>query len=139
MEALLDRYNQATGRSLPRARDEGSETVADWSPTVDIVESEEFYLIKADLPGVRKEDIDISFDKGVLGIQGVKQEDREFEEKGGKRHRTERFTGKFARYFTLPSEIVADDIDARYRDGVLSLLIPKAREAAPKTIQVDVR
>ncbi len=139
MEALLDRYNQATGRTLARSEDEGAVTLADWSPSVDIEESDNSYLIKADLPGVKKEDIDVTFDKGVLGIRGEKHEEKETGEKGGKRHRTERFSGRFERYFTLPSEINVEGIDASYRDGVLSLLIPKAREAKPKSIDVAVR
>lgn len=139
MESLLDRYNQATGRSIAKGEGEGAVTLADWSPTVDIEESEESYLIKADLPGVDKEGINVTFDKGVLGIQGEKKEEKEFEENGGKRHRTERYTGRFARFFTLPAEIRPEDIDATYRDGVLSLLIPKAKEAAPKSIEVAIR
>lgn len=139
MESLLDRYNQSRRRPIAGGESEGAMTLADWSPTVDIEESEESYLIKADLPGVGKEDINVTFDKGVLGIQGEKKEEKEFEENGGKRHRTERYTGRFARYFTLPSEIRPDDIDAAYRDGVLSLLIPKAKEVTPKAVEVKVR
>ena len=139
MESLLDRYSQARGRPLARDEGDGPLALADWSPTVDIEESEESYLIKADLPGVRKEDINVTFDKGVLGIQGEKREERDFEESGGKRHRTERYTGKFARFFTLPAEIRPDEIDATYRDGVLALLIPKAKEVKPKSIEVAVR
>ena len=138
MESLLDRYNQATGRKLASGEGEGAMTLADWSPTVDIEESDESYLIKADLPGVKKEDINVTFDKGVLGIQGKKEEEKEFDEQGGKRHRTERYTGRFARFFTLPAEIMPDGIDASYRDGVLSLLIPKAKETKPKSIEVAV-
>lgn len=139
MESLLDRYNQSRGHPLSRGENEGAVTLADWSPTVDIEESDESYLIKADLPGVGKEDISVTFDKGVLGIQGEKKGQKEFEDNGGKRHRTERFSGRFARYFTLPSEIRPDDIDAAYRDGVLSLLIPKANEVKPESIEVAVR
>lgn len=139
MEGLLDRYNRATGRALTGSEDEGAVTLADWSPSVDIEESDDSYLIKADLPGVKKENIDVTFDKGVLGILGEKREEKETGEQGSKRHRTERFTGRFERYFTLPSEINVEGIDASYRDGVLSLLIPKAREAKPKSIEVAVR
>lgn len=139
MESLLDRYNQATGRTLARNEGEAPVTLADWSPTVDIEESEESYLIKADLPGVKKEDINVTFDKGVLGIQGEKVEQKEFEENGGRRHRTERHTGRFARFFTLPVEVVPENIDATCRDGVLTLLIPKAKEVKPKSIEVSVR
>lgn len=138
MESLLDRYNRASGRVMARDDEDSSFALADWSPTVDIEESDESYLVKADLPGVKKDDIEVAFDNGVLSIRGEKKEERETGEKGGKRHRTERFSGQFARYFTIPTAIRPDAIDARYKDGVLSLLIPKAEEAKPKSIEVKV-
>jgi len=138
METLLDRYSQATGRGIARADEENAFTLTDWSPTVDIEESDESYLIRTDLPGVRKDDIEVTFDNGVLGIQGEKFQEKEIGAKASKHHRTERFTGKFARYFTLPTAINSDAIDAHYRDGVLSLMIPKAEEAKPKAIEVNV-
>jgi HSP20 family protein len=133
MEKMFDRYNHSTGR--------GPDTdlrFADWSPTVDIEESDNFYLIRADVPGVEKKDIDIHMDKGILSITGEKHEEKE-SGKGTKRHRTERYSGNFARRFTLPGSIKADKIDASYKDGVLSLMIPKAEEAKPKSIDIKVK
>ena len=133
MEDLLDRYNTlAKGRGT-----DASHGFAEWSPTVDIEESEESFLIKADIPGVDKEDIKVNLDNGVLSITGEKRTETETG-KGTKQHRTERFCGTFARHFTLPASIQPDKVDAHYKDGVLSLMIPKAEEAKPKSIDINV-
>lgn len=137
MESLLGRYSQATGRGLLSDDTDASPGLAEWSPTVDIEESDKSYLIKADIPGVDKKDIDVSLVDGVLSITGEKHTETETG-KGTKRHRTERFCGSFARRFTLPDAIEADKVDAHYKDGVLSLMIPKAEEAKPKSIEIKV-
>ena len=133
MENMFERYSHASGRGLDT--DLG---IVDWTPTVDIEESDNFYLIRADVPGVDKKDINLHMDKGVLSITGEKHEEKETG-KGTKRHRTERYNGSFARRFTLPGSIKADKIDASYKDGVLSLMIPKAEEAKPKSIDIKVK
>jgi len=133
MENMFERYNHARGRDV-----DTNLGFADWSPTVDIEESDNFYLIRADVPGVEKKDIDVHMDKNVLSITGEKHEEKETG-KGTKRHRTERYNGSFARRFTLPGTIKADKIDASYKDGVLSLMIPKAEETKPKSIDIKVK
>ena len=133
MENVFEHYNRAKGQGLDT--DLG---FADWSPTVDIEESDHFYLIRADVPGVEKKDIDVHMDNGVLSITGEKHEAKE-SGKGTKRHRTERYSGSFARRFTLPGSIMEDQIDASYKDGVLSLMIPKAEESKPKSIDIKVK
>lgn len=133
MENVFERYNHARGQGLDT--DLG---FADWSPTVDIEESDHFYLIRADVPGVEKKDIDVHMDNGVLSITGEKHEAKETG-KGTKRHRTERYNGSFARRFTLPGSIKEDKIDASYKDGVLSLMIPKAEESKPKSIDIKIK
>ena len=135
MENMLERYTHATGRDL--ANDENGLGFVEWSPTVDIEESDDSYLIKADVPGVDKKDIDVRLENGVLSITGEKQVEKETG-KGTQRHRTERYSGSFARRFTLPGGVKEDKVDATYRDGVLSLLIPKAEEAKPKSIGIKV-
>lgn len=137
MESMLERYTHATGRDL-RTGDVDTELgFADWSPTVDIEESDESYLIRADVPGIDKKDIEVRLDNGVLSITGERREEKETG-KGTRRHRTERYCGTFARHFTLPNAIMADKVDASYKDGVLSLVIPKAEEARPKAIDIKV-
>ncbi len=134
-ENLLERYNKS-GASLAKQFNTDL-SFADWAPSVDIEEADDKYLIKADLPGVDKKDIDVKLENGVLSIRGEKQTETETG-KGTKRHRTERFHGSFARSFTLPDAVKADEVDASYKDGVLTLHIPKAEAAKPKSIEIKV-
>jgi HSP20 family protein len=133
-ENLLDRYSKSGGLSK---RLDTEMSFADWSPSVDIEEEDDKYVIKADLPGVDKKDIEVKFEGGVLSIRGEKQTESETG-KGTKRHRTERFHGTFARSFTLPDAVKADKVDASYKDGVLALTIPKSEESKPKSIDIKV-
>jgi len=135
-ENLLERYNKSGARNLG-TRMENDLSFADWAPTVDIEEDADKYLIRADLPGVDKDNIDVKLENGVLSIRGEKRSQSETGE-GTRHHRRERFHGTFARSFTLPEAVRADAIDASYRDGVLSLSIPKAEEAKPKAIDIKV-
>ncbi len=132
-ENLLSRYNRAGGQ----AQQTSDLSFADWAPSCDIEEEEDKYVIKADLPGVDKKDIDVKLENGVISIRGEKQVEKETG-KGTKRHRTERFHGTFARSFTLPDAVQDERVDASYKDGVLKLVIPKAEEAKPKSIDIKV-
>jgi HSP20 family protein len=134
-ENLLERYNQG-GRRLSRGSD-SEMTFADWAPSVDVEETEDRYVIKADLPGVEKKDIDVKLENGVLSIRGEKSVEKE-SGKDTRHHRRERFYGTFARSFTLPEAVQADGVDASYRDGVLTLQIPKKEEAKPRSIDIKV-
>jgi len=137
-EDLLERYSQTGGRNLRKTG--GSEMmVADWAPSVDIDEEDDRYVIRADLPGVDKNDIQVNLENGVLSIRGEKHVERESGKEGSKRHRTERFHGTFARSFNLPTQVEADRVEASYRDGVLNLVIPKAEEAKPRAIDIKVQ
>jgi len=135
-ENMLERYSKSGASNLGRQLDTEL-SFADWAPSVDIEEEEDKYVIKADLPGVDKKDIDVKLENGVLSIRGEKQTETETG-KGTKRHRTERFHGTFARSFTLPDAVKADNVNASYKDGVLELSIPKAEEAKPKSIDIKV-
>ncbi len=135
-ESLLERYNKSRGGSLGR-RLENDLNFADWAPSVDIEEQEDRFMIKADLPGVDKNDIEVKIENGVLTIRGEKRMEKSSDE-GTKRHRTERFYGSFARSFTLPDAVKADEVDANYKDGVLALTIPKAEQARPRAIDIKV-
>ena len=132
-ENLLDRYNKSSG-GLMRGS-EGDLSFADWAPSVDIDEQDDKYLITADLPGVDKNNIDVKLENGMLSIRGEKHTESETR---GKRHRTERFHGTFARSFTLPDSVDADKVDANYKDGVLTLAIPKVEKAKPKSIDIKI-
>ncbi len=137
LEELSERLNRVFGRP-PVRRDNSKEalTVADWIPAVDISESEGEYLIKAELPGVKKEDIKVTLQEGVLTIQGERKQDKE--EKGRKYHRVERSYGTFMRSFTLPDSADDSKVSAEFKDGLLSLHVPKSEKAKPKAIEVKV-
>jgi HSP20 family protein len=123
----------------PAARSgSGKETmiVADWTPSVDISETEGEYQIKAEIPDVKKEDVRVTLEDGVLTIQGERKHEKE--EKGMKFHRIERSYGSFVRTFSLPDVIDEDNVKAEFKDGVLSLHLPKSEKAKPKAIDVKV-
>ena len=107
-----------------------------WAPPVDILESRDSYLIRAELPGMKKEEISVEFKEGALTLSG----DKKFEEpaEGVTYHRSERVSGKFARSFYLPQTIKQDGINATFRDGILEVHVPKADEAKPKQIAISV-
>ncbi|MEW6061996.1 MAG: Hsp20/alpha crystallin family protein [Bacteroidota bacterium] len=109
----------------------------DWTPAVDVVENDDSYVLKAELPGMSKDDVKITLENNVLTIRGEKK--NEMEKKEGNFHRIERSYGVFERSFTIPGTIKANDIDAQYKDGILTLTLPKAEEAKPKLIDVKVK
>ena len=105
-----------------------------WAPAVDITERQDAYLVTAELPGLGIEDLEITFQDGLLTIQGERHHTPDAD--GEKVHRAERRYGPFRRSITLPSHVQADKIDASARDGVLQVVVPKAQEAHAKRIQV---
>ncbi len=142
IEDLFDRYTRAVG--LPRMgawgrRAQGAESVAvaDWSPRVDISETPAAYVIKAEIPEVKKEDVKITIDNGMVTISGERRQ--ETEQKDTKYHRVERYYGSFSRSFSLPGNVDEPAAKAEFKDGVLSLSIPKAAEARPKVLEVKVQ
>jgi HSP20 family protein len=105
-----------------------------WAPAVDITERADAYLVTAELPGVGAADLDVTFQDGLLSIQGERHTPGEAA--GDKVHRAERRYGAFRRSINLPSHVQADKIEATVQDGVLQILVPKATEAHAKHIQV---
>ena len=138
MENMLQRYSRAKGGGLATIAADSDMDLSEWSPTVDIEEDDKGYTVLADLPGVKKKDISVSLENGVLSITGEKHVEKETGKKGGKKHRMERFHGTFSRRFTLPGEVMEDKVEARYEDGVLSLTIPKAEEAKPRSVDIKI-
>ena len=105
-----------------------------WSPTLDLYESGDNVVAVVELPGMRKQDIDISLHDGTLTISG----ERKRESRGGeKAERTERYVGAFRRSIALPTRVDASKVSATYKDGILKVTLPKAEEAKPKQIQVS--
>jgi HSP20 family protein len=111
-------------------------TVADWSPLVDITEDDQEYLIKAEIPEVKKEDIKLNVHNDVLTITGERKYEKE--EKNKKYHRVERAYGSFMRSFTLPEDADGTRVTADYKDGLLNVHLPKSEKAKPKAIEVKV-
>lgn len=109
----------------------------EWAPSIDLYEDKDNLFVKAELPGMTRENIDVSLHDGALTITG----ERKNEHKGteGVVHRTERFYGKFQRTVTLPSLVNAEQVKAQYIDGILTITLPKAEAAKPRQIEVKVK
>ena len=107
-----------------------------WTPALDLYQNNDNVIAVVELPGLRKEDIEISLHDGTLTIGGERKS--ETDANGENATRTERFTGKFRRSITLPTRVDANKVNATYKDGVLTVTLPKAEEAKPKQIQVNV-
>lgn len=116
------------------SRDVGS--FSGWTPSLDVYQDKDSVYVKAELPGMRKEDIDISLHDGMLTISGERKREEKTQE--GDTFRTERFFGRFHRSVVLPTSVETDKVEASYKDGILSITLPKAEEAKPKHIEVNV-
>jgi HSP20 family protein len=120
--------------SRPLVRTEWTEGVR--SPTVDVSETKDDLVIKAEMPGMNKEDVKISIHDNILTLKGEKKQEKE--EKDANYHRIERSYGSFCRSFNLPTSVKADKVKATYKDGVLNVTLPKTEEAKPKEIPILV-
>lgn len=107
-----------------------------WTPAIDLVENKESVVVRAELPGMKKEDIEVTLHEGTLNIAGERKSEKKVEEAG--LYRSERFFGRFQRAITLPSTVAGDKVKADYKDGVLTVTLPKTEEAKPKQIDVSV-
>jgi HSP20 family protein len=128
--ALLNRLRRDLDQSFDTAARDAS-----WTPAVDIHEEPKQFVVRADLPGVKPADIEITAEKGVLSLRGA----RNFEQQNDEGHysRVERVSGKFVRTFTLPDNVQTDAIKAQFKDGVLELTIPKVAKVEPRRIEVQ--
>jgi HSP20 family protein len=129
--ASLLGIREATGNGGKEAM-----TVAHWSPLVDITEDEKEYLIKAELPDMKKEDVRLTVENEVLAITGERKFEKE--EQGKKYHRTERVYGSFVRSFSLPEDADGSKVSADFKDGMLHVHLPKSQKAKPKAIEIKV-
>ena len=136
LEEMSDRLNRVVAR-VPRG-DNGDEamTMADWTPPVDISETPAEYVIKAEIPEVKKEDVRVTLEHGVLTVKGMRRQ--EADEQGRKYHRIERSYGRFVRNFSLPDIVDDAQVQAAFKDGILTLHLPKSEKAKPKAIEVKV-
>lgn len=134
IENLFDHYTETMSWSSGGGR--VPVLPEDWSPRVDVSETETEFLIKAEIPEVRKEDVKVSVDHGVLTLQGERRQSSE--EKGVKLHRIERYYGNFIRCFLLPLNADGAHVTASFKDGMLGLHIPKIATAEPPAQQVKI-
>lgn len=136
LENMSDRLTRLlAGDSAPGGRDE-SMALADWAPVVDVMETEEEFQIRAELPGVEKTDVKLSVEEGVLTISGHREQEKE--EKGKRYHRIERAYGSFARSFRVPDAVDEPKVTAEFKNGLLTVRLPKSEKARPKSIEVTV-
>ena len=118
---------------LPSARQFSSGCL----PAVDLFEDKDNLIVRAELPGMKKEQIDIALHDGVLTLAGERKDEEKYE--GAETYRSERFLGRFQRTISLPAPVEADKVKATYKDGILTVTLPKTEEAKPKQIPVEVK
>lgn len=135
--SIQDRMNRLFEQTLSRSRTEEGITASTWSPAVDIYETPETILMKADLPGLSREDIEIQIQDNTLTLRGERRFAKDVQQENYLR--IERAYGVFHRNFTLPATVEQERIRAVFLDGVLELTLPKAEEAKPKKIAIEVR
>ncbi len=122
---------------LQRLALEGNGRKMDWAPSADISETDKEYLIRAELPAVKKEDVQVMFDDGMITIKGERKQQKE--DKNEKYHRMESFYGSFERRFSLPENVNVDAICCESKDGILTVHIPKTETPKPKPKQITVQ
>jgi len=133
LQGDLDRLAGQSARFLD---DDTAGATTDWVPAVDIKEEDARFLIEADVPGVRPDDIEITMENGVLTLRGKRTSESRTERDGYRR--VERVTGRFFRRFTLPDTADAEAIEAKFNNGVLEVSIPKLPKVQPRRINVQV-
>ena len=123
--------------NFPRLSLEGNGKKLDWAPSADISETDKEYVIRAELPAVKKEEVQVTYDDGMLTIRGERKQQKE--DKNEKFHRVESFYGSFERRFSLPENVNADAIACESKDGVLTVHIPKSEMMKQKPKQITVQ
>ncbi|HXO22592.1 MAG TPA: Hsp20/alpha crystallin family protein [Thermoanaerobaculia bacterium] len=131
----IDALNRVVGQLFSPELEGQQISTRAWSPMVDILETDDAYEFKAELPGVAKDDVEITVENNVLTLKG----ERKFEKEDSKEnyHRIERAYGTFARSFTLPTRVSHDGVEAKFDNGVLTVVVPKAAEAKPRKIDIS--
>ncbi|HET7212165.1 MAG TPA: Hsp20/alpha crystallin family protein [Terriglobia bacterium] len=132
-----DRFNQLFNGTFARAfGDQHELSPGAWVPAVDIYETDDSVVLKAELPGINPDDVEIRVEDSTLYLKGERKFEKEVKEEN--LHRVERSYGTFARTFALPNTIDADKVKAEYQNGILTLTMPKHEEAKPRTIKINV-
>src|SRR4030095_16058707 len=138
-EATQNRFNRFLGgfpNRIGSGETHSSLTVADWSPEVDISQDDREYLLKADLPEMKKDDVRVTVEDGVRSLSGERKSEKEDHKR--RFHRIERAVGNFRRSFTLPEDADSTKVTAEFRDGVLKIHLPTTTKARSKALEVKV-
>jgi HSP20 family protein len=137
VDTFFNRLVPSSYATFPRLSVEGNGKKLDWAPSADISETDKEYVIRAELPAVKKEEVQVTFDDGMLTIRGERKQ--QMEDKNEKFHRVESFYGSFERRFSLPENVNADAIACESKDGVLTVHIPKSEILKQKPKQITVQ
>jgi HSP20 family protein len=137
VDTLFNHTIPSAFANWPRMTLEGNGGKVEWAPSADISETEKEYVIRAELPAVKKEEVQVMFDDGIITIKGERKHQKE--DKGEKFHRVESFYGSFERRFSLPDNVNADTIRCESKDGILTVHIPKTENPKPKAKQITVQ
>jgi HSP20 family protein len=136
LSLLRDEIDRLFDSPLNALTNNSQQFLNGWLPTIDLYDDRDHLVLKAELPGMKKEDIDISLHGDVLTLSGERKEQEVFDK--AETYRAERFLGRFQRSVTLPFAVDSKKVQASYRDGILTVTLPKAEEAKPKQIEVKV-
>lgn len=137
LEAMSGRLNRIFGRpALPGATEYDMLKMVDWTPSVDVSETDKEFVIKAEIPGVKKDDVKVTIESGMLTIKGERKMEKE--EKGKKFHRVERSYGSFVRSFRIPDGVDESKVKAEFKDGMMNVALPKSEKAKSKVLEIPV-
>ncbi len=137
LSSLRDEIDRLFESPLSSLTETTQPFLSGWLPAVDLYQDKDNITVKAELPGMKKEEIDISLHDGVLTLSGERKAEQKHED--AEACRSERFLGRFQRTLTLPALVEADKVTATYKDGILTVVLPKAEEAKPKQIEVNIK
>jgi HSP20 family protein len=137
VNTLFNRMVPGSYATWPRMAMEENGRKIEWAPSADISETDKEYLIRAELPAVKKEDVQVTFDDGMITIKGERKQQKE--EKNEKYHRTESFYGSFERCFSVPENVNAETIRCESKDGILTVHIPKTEMPKQKPKQITIQ
>jgi len=136
LSTLRDEIHRLFEAPLAELARSSQQLLSGWSPALDIYEEKDNFIVKAELPGMKKEEIEVSLHDGTLTISGERKSNNKHED--AEVYRAERFVGRFQRSVALPHSVDSNKVKAQYKDGVLSITLPKTEEAKPKQIDVSV-
>jgi HSP20 family protein len=135
LAVLHDRMNRLFDETLSRGRNgEPAELTGAWTPSVDVFENPDKFEIVAELPGLTKDDIQLELKENVLTLRGERKFENEYKDQTC--HRMERSYGQFVRSFSLPTQVEAGKVEAKFKDGILTVTVPKAAAAKPRVIEI---